>query len=644
VTAPSISSALDDPQLLAPSFRGESWAVWRAILRAAEGLPLSDDQHRDFVRVAEREPPRRRVRELWAIAGRRSGKDSVASAIATVAALGDYSRHLRPGERASVLCLACDRQQARIVQRYIAGYFATLPLLKPLVARETDEGLELTNGVEVIVATNSFRSVRGRTIVCAIFDEAAFWRDEDSATPDLETYNAIVPGLVTLPGAMLIGISSPYRRSGLLFDRWRRYYGRPDDDVLVVKGPSTTFNPLLPQSVIDQALERDPEAAGAEWLAEFRSDLADYVDRAVVEAAVVSGRFELPPVRGVGYHAFVDPSGGSQDPMTLAVAHGDHTGRGMLDCIREVRPPFSPESVVEEFAAVLKSYGVSSVTGDRYAGEWPREQFRQRGIEYITSEKTKSDLYRELLPLLNGGKVELLENTRLVNQLCSLERRTARGGRDSIDHPRGLHDDIANSVGGALVQVAVATAPSLWRRDQVLRDGGAAVIPTGRVINVFATAAVDDIGRCAVCFWARTMPLPGQPWVLLLDYAVEPLSAQLFSSTLQRLIALTPQVGAQQTLGLYAEPGLVAHAQQYGLPGEELPQLPAPRDLSLAAAKHVHSGKVGIVAAALDKANYHPLGALLDAAGDFDDRLRIAGALGILLACCGTPDELKKAA
>ena len=36
-------------------------------------------------------------------------------------------------------------------------------------------------------------------------------------------------------------------------------------------------------------------------------------------------------------------------------------------------------------------------------------------------------------------------------QLCSLERRTARGGKDSIDHSPGMHDDIANAVAGALV-------------------------------------------------------------------------------------------------------------------------------------------------------------------------------------------------
>src|SRR5262249_30548302 len=59
----------------------------------------------------------------------------------------------------------------------------------------------------------------------------------------------------------------------------------------------------------------------------------------------------------------------------------------------------------------------------------------------------KSDIYRELLPALNSGRVELLDVPRLVSQLTGLERRTSRGGRDSIDHAPGGHDDLANATG-----------------------------------------------------------------------------------------------------------------------------------------------------------------------------------------------------
>jgi hypothetical protein len=210
------------------------------------------------------------------------------------------------------------------------------------------------------------------------------------------------------------------------------------------------------------AYERDPSSAAAEYGGEFRTDVETFISSEVVDAAVVPGRFELPPILetegGPAHHkylAFVDPAGGSgADAMTMAIAHceGDV---GVLDLVREIKPPFSPESAVADFVAVLVRYGISEVTGDRWGGEFVREQFTTKGITYNLSERVRSDIYRELLPLMNSRRAELLDNKRLVTQLCSLERRTARGGRDSIDHGQGAHDDLINSAAGAIVLAAV---------------------------------------------------------------------------------------------------------------------------------------------------------------------------------------------
>ena len=156
-----------------------------------------------------------------------------------------------------------------------------------------------------------------------------------------------------------------------------------------------------------------------------------------------------PPLPNIAYRAFVDPSGGRSDSMTLAIAHRDGN-ISVIDAIREVRPPFSPESAVGEFAQLLKGYRVNRIQGDRYGGEWPVEQFRKHGIVYETAPKPKSDLYRDLLPLVNSKLVDLVDHPKLVNQLASLERRTARGGRDSIDHRPDAHDDVANAVSGVV--------------------------------------------------------------------------------------------------------------------------------------------------------------------------------------------------
>jgi hypothetical protein len=227
--------------------------------------------------------------------------------------------------------------------------------------------------------------------------------------------------------------------------------------VLVWQAGTRDMNPTVPESYIARHLADDPARATAEYLATFRSDIESFVSLDVIEAAVIAGRHELPRAEHVKYHAFVDPSGGSSDSMTLAIAHMSGN-RVTLDAIRERRAPFSPDDVVREFVATLKSYGISKVVGDRYGSEWPRERFKAHGVSYVVSDKVKSELYLTLLPLLNSGRIELLDSQRLINQLTGLERRTSRAGKDSIDHPPGAHDDVCNAVAGAVVLAAAAAA------------------------------------------------------------------------------------------------------------------------------------------------------------------------------------------
>jgi hypothetical protein len=452
-----IIADLDDPGLWGPWFRGASWDPWRTVLRAAFGQPLTEKEREVFRELAgDREPPRKRVEELWVIAGRRAGKDSIASFLASqIAVSGTFDDILRPGERATVLCLASTKDQASIVLSYARAYFQRVPALAEMVTRETADGFELDNGAEIIVAPNSYKSVRGRTFCAAIFDETSFWRDDSSVNPDTEVYNAVLPGLSTIPGSMLIGISTPYRKSGLLYEKWQRHFGKDDDDILVIRAASRQLNPTIDQVRIDAALLKDREAQAAEWLAEWRADLADYIDRQVIEDLVVRDRRELLPVPAIVYQAFCDPSGGSSDSFTLAIGYRDEHGRGILAAVREAASPFSPAGVVAEYAALLRSYRISRIHGDRYAGLWPREQFLKLGIAYEPCEQSKSDIYVQSLPLLNSGRVQLLDHQRLVSQIASLERRVMRGtGRDVVDHPSGAKDDLANCVLGVLLRVA----------------------------------------------------------------------------------------------------------------------------------------------------------------------------------------------
>jgi hypothetical protein len=70
----------------------------------------------------------------------------------------------------------------------------------------------------------------------------------------------------------------------------------------------------------------------------------------------------------------------------------------------------------------------------------------------MVTDKTTSEFYIELLPILNSRRAELLDHSQLVSQLCQLERYPTRGGKDKISHPPGGHDDIINAVAGAIVK------------------------------------------------------------------------------------------------------------------------------------------------------------------------------------------------
>jgi hypothetical protein len=212
------------------------------------------------------------------------------------------------------------------------------------------------------------------------------------------------------------------------------------------------MNPTLSEALIERAKVEDPEGSQAEWEGRFRSDIESYVSRDALEACVVPNRYELPYISENSYSGFVDPSGGSRDSMTLAISHIEDELR-VLDCIREVRPPFSPEQTTKDFADTLKEYHLTSVVGDRYGGEWPRERFQVHGINYELADKPKSDYYKELLPLINSGRVEFLDHQKMLNQILNLERRTARSGKDSIDHPPNSFDDLANAAAGVLVSL-----------------------------------------------------------------------------------------------------------------------------------------------------------------------------------------------
>lgn len=468
--------ALADELLFGSLLSGDSWRVWRILLIAIMGEQLTPDEREVFRALTQREhEPGQPVEEFWAVVGRRGGKTRAMSVLsAYLAALCDWSDVLVPGERGRLIYSAYNQKQASVALGYATALFTELPLFAQLVEDVSKETISLTNGIDLEVRAATWRGLRSITAIGAIFDELAFFfSDEFSANADREILNALRPALATT-GGPLIAITSPFGRQGEVFKAVEQYH-RPDADplILVARGASRDFNPSLPQSVIDRALERDPVSARSEYLGEFRDTEAAFIDLQTVTACIAAGVEARPPRRNAAtgqpftYWAFCDPSGGRTDPMTLCIAH-DETRRTkdapladrkdrevvVIDFVSAIKPPFRSEHAVMDFAAALKSYGISSVTGDNFAAQWVVDAFQRHGIRYMRSRLNRSELYLNFLPMLTDKSVSLLDQGGLVSELTGLQRRVTTGGREAVDHKSGAHDDIANAVAGAAVLVA----------------------------------------------------------------------------------------------------------------------------------------------------------------------------------------------
>lgn len=487
----NIIEAMDDPEYFGTLFDDmETWKTWRTTLKALFNLEMDADEVETYKQITQREKlPEKAFREAYLIVGRRGGK-SFLSALITVymACVCDWSKYLRKGEPAEVMLLANDRLQAGVVLSYVREILE-LPKFKGMVkrGRSLKESIELKNGINIRIATASFRGIRGRTIVCAILDELAFWRWE-GRNPDAEILRAIKPSMLTIPRSMIIGISTPYMKSGVVYEAFSKHYAKEDAPVLVVRGGSTEFNPGLDRTFIEQEIEAD-SANRAEYYAEFREDLEAFLPGELVDSCIIPERGTLPYNKDQRYVCFVDPaSGQGKDSFTLAIAHTEKdTGQIVVDVLEERMPPFSPKTIIKEFAKIMSYYGLAKCTGDRYAIGYVGELFREHGITYECSNLSASEIYLECQSLFTVGKIELPDNKKMREQFKNLERRTRSGGRDQVSHPQfaEFHDDSCNSAAGVCVMLALQPTVSLQEamknlpsRDSDLQRSG------GRDLNI----------------------------------------------------------------------------------------------------------------------------------------------------------------
>jgi hypothetical protein len=352
--------------------------------------------------------------------------------------------------------LACDKSQASIILGYIR---AGLELFPDLIKSQTNEEIHLESGIAIGVKAASLRGTRGYTTCLLICDEASFWRDsETSANPMDEILTAVTPGL--LDGGKLMVVTTPYAKFGTVYQTYRDFYGT-DSDILVWQAPSNIMNPELSEGLIKRLLVRS-KLMRSEFESTFREDISNIFSEIAIDSA--SDHQPGSPNPSLPYVAFIDPSGGSSDSFTLAIARQTKDGQLLVERVEERVPPFVPTEVVREFSDIMKQFGIRRASSDRYAGCWPVDSFKAHGIMIEPSDLTASEIYLEASALMNSGRIHLpRDDERLKLQLQLLERRTSPGGKDRVDHPVGGHDDRANAAMGAAVLASMNTP---WTAEQ----------------------------------------------------------------------------------------------------------------------------------------------------------------------------------
>jgi hypothetical protein len=458
MTTPQVNiiELIKDPQLLGLSVS----PAQETLLKSMYGLPLSTEERELWRLCTGRETyPGQAFPELTCMCGARGGKDSriLCPALAYEAVFGGHERYLAKGERAIIPLVAQDQRATRVAFTYLSDYFTCSPLLASMVEEVLRFEIKLTNRVSILCFPCSQTAPRGFSMPAGGLDELGFFRLEGSADSDAEIQASIRRGMLGFPSPRLIKISTPYMKSGVLYDDFTRYFGTDSPDVLVWRAPSALMNPSLRAERLDREQRLDPSRFAREYLAEFVEDLDSFLPAAWVEAAVAPGRHELPPIEGRSYSAGVDPSGGGADAFTLSICHAEGAGaerRVIQDVMRGWSRSRSQTvdltGAVGEMADIVKRYGLYSVHGDQYAGAWVRQAFDTHGIRYEQAPD-KATAYGATEPFFAQGAIEILDHPKLVRELKLLERRARPGGKLRVDHPRGGHDDHSNALAVSLV-------------------------------------------------------------------------------------------------------------------------------------------------------------------------------------------------
>lgn len=387
------------------------------------------------------------------------GKKNFKSGDAVLAALRAVSEDSTAGSQ--VYLVANDKDQARddlvLAEKVVRANPLLLERLK--ISKNVIERKDGRGFIEVLPAQDAV-GAHGKTFRLVVFDEIHGYRTWDlfealafdPTRPEAQWWITSYASLYHKPGVPLhdlMQMGKGGQDARMLFSWYAADF--TTDAALKDATPEHRANPSMASWGNDEYLDAQRRLLPSHKFRRLHLNLPGLPEGSAfqpepISDAIARGTAARLREAGRAYRAFVDMSGGSSDDAVLAIGHVDD-GRAVLDRLVDqgAPAPFDPNKAVTRFAAVLAEFGLSSVTGDAYAGQTFRVQFEAAGIAYQVCDKTRSALYEALEPKLNARALVLVDVPLLEQQLLGL---VWRGGK--IDHPAGEHDDYANAAAGVV--------------------------------------------------------------------------------------------------------------------------------------------------------------------------------------------------
>lgn len=399
------------------------------------------------------------------IIGARSGKTYLfALRLLHLALVVDLST-LAPGEEAVGLIIAPDIELAEQALNFIRGAIGTNETLLSMVVSDTTEWIDLKRpdgeiaSIRVRAAAKGGKTGRGKSLFCALLDEACFFRDSNYAVNDDEVFKAVQPRII--PGGQLLMPSTPWTESGLLYTMWKKCFGAENANYLAAHAPTLLMTLRADGTyfrqtdvIVAKERERDPENARREFDAEpMGGGAVHFFDPIALAACIDEDMPAIVPRKTPFERAWMgldtafrkNPTGG-----VVARATGPRGSMVIVaECV-EITPPkggmLKPSTTIQSLVVRAKFHHAEALVADQHYIETVREN--AGGLTLIEAPSVPADAYTVVRDGIAEGRVKIsAQHGRLIAQLRDVMSKPTAGGNISISSPtRGTsHGDVASA-------------------------------------------------------------------------------------------------------------------------------------------------------------------------------------------------------